>query len=334
MKIKQYPADSKLIKIPWTLKENFLGDPENFMRDIACISTESISPFFKRKDKVMSLIEASEKIYNPFDDNTGKLKEDFIPSTSDTFHRYLHVDLGLTRDACGISMCHAPYFVPRSLLTLEEGVQRRRNINLPFVRFDFVGRIKADRGEEIILSQIREIIYDISRRGFFINLMSYDGFQSVESIQILRSQGYRVSRLSIDRTATRLIIDKHYEKNNGVKRESTDGQNTAAIQSLKDALYDDRLAVPFHPYVEKELKGAEIDYKKNKVDHNSRGTIDVLHSMSGSCYNLVNNEHELIETHSDDEYDRDYADDFYGDSLNDNYELDVEYDEDEGWDTF
>lgn len=311
-------SKDRRLKIPWSLRANFLGDPENFMRDIACISTESVTPFFKRRDKIAQLEEASKHIRNPFNDERAGLEEDFGPIKGDNFARYIHVDLGLTKDAVGISMCHAPHFVKRNRMVFEDGKQINRQLSLPHIKFDFVGRIKALRGEEIIFAEIRNIIYDISARGFYVNLISFDGFQSVDSIQILQSQGYKISRLSIDRTSTKLLIDKHYDKNNGVKRESTDGQTIAAVQSLKDALYDDRLEIPYHPYVTKELQGAEIDYRKNKVDHRARGTIDVLHSLSGSCYNLTNNEKEYVEDYSDDEYNEEIGDDFYRDSLNEN----------------
>ena len=57
-------------------------------------------------------------------------------------------------------------------------------------------------------------------------------------------------------------------------------------------MYDDRLSIPYHEYWKREAIGAEIDYKKNKVDHKPRGTIDLLQSMAGSVYNLINNEKE------------------------------------------
>lgn len=329
-------SKDKLIKIPWSLRERFLGDPENFMRDVACVSTESVSPFFRRRDMIVELEEKSKKTNNPFNDIKGRLEPDFKPLAEDYHARYMHIDLGLTRDACGISMCHAPYFVTRTKKIFDDGQARIETFHLPFVRFDFIGRIKATMGDEIILSNIREIIYDIASRGFYLNLISYDGFQSVESMQILRSQGYKVARLSIDRTSTKLIVDKHYDKFNGVRRESTDGQLTAAVQSVKDALYDGRLEVPYHEYVRKEMEGAEIDYKKNKVDHKPRGTIDILHTLSGATYNLINNERYYVEDFSDQEYQDQIGDDFYEDNLSE--DLDTDYLEDskdnDPWQTF
>ncbi len=298
-----------IIKVPVELKAMFLKDPENFIRDIACVSTESTRPFFRRVDKIIGLTKNG--FPNPFNDRTLEFDDDWKLEDGDTYKRYMHIDLGLTKDAVGISMCHAPYFVERELTDLSKDGIFTQAVKLPYVKFDFLGRIKTTRGEEIMLSRIREIIYDISKRGFYIGLITYDGFQSTDSIQILRSQRYKISRLSIDRTATKIILDKGAKDGSGVTRKSTDGQILAAVQSIKDVLYDDRLEAPVHPYWEIEARGAEIDYKKNKVDHKPRGSIDLFQSMAGSTYNLINNEREY--TDDDEETIAAMSDDFYDD---------------------
>ena len=279
------------IKIPLELKANYLRDPENFLRDIACVPTESTRPFIKNKKKIEIVHNNAHN--NPFIEEKRGFKEGWGPSDGTlTFPRYMHIDLGLRKDAVGISMCHASHFVDRQKVEIEAFGNKMKNIRLPFINFDFVGRVQAAKGEEILLSEVREIIYTIQRLGFYLGLITFDGFQSVDSIQILRNQGFKVGRLSIDRTSTKLVLDKRSKTGDGLKRLSTEGQTMAAMQGLKDALYDDRLAIPFHEYWRKEAIGAEIDYKKNKVDHKPRGTIDMLQSMAGSVYNLINNEKE------------------------------------------
>jgi len=305
-----------LVKVPLELKPNFLRDPENFLRDIACIPTESTRPFIRSKDKIMRL--EKEAFQNPFNEEKRVFHPDFTAGTGNPYNRYMHIDLGLKKDAVGISMCHAPNFEERIVHDLEFNGVKSRNVRLPFIKFDFLGRIKAGRGEEVLLSEVREVIYEITRRGFYIALLTFDGFQSVDSIQILRNQGYKVGRLSIDRTATKLILDKHARSDDGIRRVSTEGQIMGAMQSLKDALYDTRISIPYHEYWVKEATGAEIDYRKNKVDHKPRGTIDLLQSMAGGVYNLVNNEVEY-DFRSDEEQDS-----LTGDSFFDNYQFDDE----------
>jgi len=288
-------SERKTIKIPLSLKARFLSDPENFIRDIAAISTESISPFFRRKDKLTELLEKSKDRYNPFDEDSLVFDEDFV--CRDNFTRYMHIDLGLNKDAVGISMCHIPFFMDREdWITGPEGLER--NIDrVPFVNFDFIGRIKADKGEEIILSEVRQVIYELTNLGFYIDLITYDGFQSVESIQTLRAQGYRAARLSVDRTSTKVLSvklkeDKTGKSNYGIRRESTDGNIIAAWQSLKEVVYEDRIGMPYYEWVIEEARGLQEDRVKQKIDHRPKGTSDVIQSVSGSTFNAVVNEQE------------------------------------------
>ena len=303
------------IKVPMELKANYLRDPENFLRDIACIPTESTRPFIKDRSKV-EVVDRNAHA-NPFIEEKRSFDPNFGPGPGrGQYTRYMHIDLGLRKDAVGISMCHASHFVERQQVQIEAFGNKLTNVRLPFIKFDFLGRVSAAKGEEILLSDIREIVYRIQRMGFYLGLITFDGFQSVDSIQILRNQGFKVGRLSIDRTSTKLILDKRSKSGDGLSRQSTDGQTMAAMQALKDALYDDRLAIPVHEYWKKEAIGAEIDYKKNKVDHKPRGTIDLLQSMAGSVYNLVNNEREYTAAEANvnkglsDDFDLDFDDSY------------------------
>ena len=301
------PIQRKRIRVPLELKSLFLRNPENFIRDLACVSTESVRPFFKRQIEITKVEVGAYK--NPFDDKLLEFDEDFHPKPGDNHRRFMHIDLALKKDAVGISMCHSPKFVEREIVEFDKNQMVKAVVRVPFIKFDFLGRIGSTRGEEILLSQIREVVYEISRRKFYIALLTYDGFQSVDSIQILRSQGYKVARLSVDRAATKVLLDKKAPDGTGIIRKSTEGQILGPMQALKDVLYDSRLAIPYHEYWKIEAKGAEIDYRKNKVDHKPRGSIDLLQSMAGGAYNLINNEFEYIEESL--EAQQETEDDFY-----------------------
>ena len=67
----------KVVRIPLELKANYLRDPENFLRDIACVPTESTRPFFKDKSKIYAIDEKAHK--NPFDDEERGLDYNFLP---------------------------------------------------------------------------------------------------------------------------------------------------------------------------------------------------------------------------------------------------------------
>jgi len=304
----------KTIRIPLSLKTRFLSDPENFIRDIAAVSTESVNPFIRRAGKISEWEERSKAIPNPFDEDALVFDEDYI--CDDSFARYMHIDLGVTKDAVGISMGHIPFFIDReNWITGPDGLERQID-RVPFVRLDFVGRLKAAKGEEIILSEVRQIIYELTNLGFYIDLITYDGFQSVESIQTLRNQGYRAARLSIDRTSTKVLSvkqkdDRLGKSNHGIRRESTDGNVLAAWESLKEVIYEDRIESPYHPYIFAEARGLQEDRKKLKVDHRPKGTSDVIQSVSGVVFNAVTNETEGPQ-HDIQAYMKKMGDSFYG----------------------
>ena len=68
---------SPIIKIPLELKANYLRDPENFLRDIACVPTESTRPFFKDKNKVYEVEKRLLKI--PLTMKKGDWREILFP---------------------------------------------------------------------------------------------------------------------------------------------------------------------------------------------------------------------------------------------------------------
>src|SRR3989339_763136 len=188
-----------IIRVPKSLQSSAQRNIENFIRDIANISQRGIHPFIRRKRKIKDCKKPYPNLFNPF---TKTFDPDFI--CKDTFRRFMHIDLGQNRDAVGIAMCHVPSFVDREVW-LENPNDKDKlkieKVKLPVVKCDFWGRITVRKGEDIILGEIRELIYELARRHFYFGLISFDRFQSLDSIQILRTYGFRAGHLSIDRTA-------------------------------------------------------------------------------------------------------------------------------------
>ena len=95
-----------------------------------------------------------------------------------------------------------------------------------------------------------------------IKWVSFDNFQSTDSMQILAQQGFIVGYQSMD-------------------------TDTAAYDLTKQALHDRRVLAPAHPKVQKELCTLEYDAKKRKVDHQPQGSKDVSDSLAGVCFGLT-----------------------------------------------
>jgi len=274
-----------IIRVPKSLLVSAKRDLPNFIRDIANFTQRGARPFIRRMTAIKNMRSGLENPFNPFKLN---FEEDF--KCLDNFPRFLHFDLSVTKDSVGVSCCHVPHYVDSE--TYDETNSNYYKTKSPYVKFDFWGKISVKRGQEIILSEIREIIYELSRRGFYIALITFDRFQSIDSIQILRSFGYLATHLSVDRTSNAIIIDRDGEY--GFRKMSTEGNTNAAMQNFKDLLYNDRLSIPdkskyFETYYpEIEAKTAQ-ETRSGKIDHPPKGSIDVLHSLAGSAYNAVMN---------------------------------------------
>jgi hypothetical protein len=278
---------------------------ENFIRDIACVPRAGIQPFIRRRKKVYSAIKSYRNPFNPY---TYSFDPDF--KCTDKYQRYMHIDLGVTKDAVGISMAHVPRVVSRH--TIEEKSKKSMQVDLPVVRVDFWGRITVAKGEEIVLADIRELIYELSRRGFYFGLITFDRFQSIDSIQTLRSYGYTCGHFSVDRTSSTLELDRKRRGGNekpnplGYNKKSTEGNTMYAMMTLKDLMYDDRLELPATRldlydkdwFAEECIQSQEVN---GKIDHPTVGTIDVMHSVAGSTTHAIVNEKIFVTTDTEKE---------------------------------
>ena len=80
-----------IIQIPLELKANYLRDPENFLRDIACVPTESTRPFIKDKGKIAFVEKNAHE--NPFNEDKRSFIEGYGPADGTIqFARYMHID--------------------------------------------------------------------------------------------------------------------------------------------------------------------------------------------------------------------------------------------------
>jgi len=261
--------------------------------DFACISAESGTPYFRRKDAIRAAFKDNRP--NPFDEDRWAFADDFM--CKDSYRRFIHVDLAKNRDAAGIAMCHAPKFVDVERVNLQS--MERTTERAPHIVVDFMGRLKAPAGGEIIFSDVRQLIYElVEKRGFRIALVTFDRWQSVDIIQQLQAYGLNVGLLSVDRTATYPVLD--YSKDGNIRKESSSGRYTICYETLKEALYDGRVSVPVHPYWEKELSTAQRVISLGtrgveRVEKPRGGSDDLLQAVAGCVFMLTVNEKEYVE---------------------------------------
>ena len=251
---------SRIIKVPEFYRRDFETDPEGSLRDYAGEATLTITPFFGDRERVWAMADTWQALEHmtPFVDRVVDLTHGYPEQTegyevaNPEIWRAAHVDLALSRDRCGIAVGH----VYKTDFIRRRGADDKLNVEeVPFVAFDVVLAIEPPKNGEIQLGDVRSILYLLRDMGLPIKWVTYDGFQSKDSQQMLRKKGFKTGQLSV---------------------ESLD-----VYDDFKQAVYEYRTASPEHSLAFSELCKLEADYKKKRVDHPQNGSKDVADAMCG-----------------------------------------------------
>ena len=269
-----------LIAVPEEYRHDFEKDLEGATRDLAGVATVAVSPYLSRREKIEEAIDYTRQ--HPFSTESwdpsqpGRFKwEKMVQQTVDRDYltdypvykpilnpqspRVIHIDPSLTGDATGFAMGHVGGWAS-VIRRNDEGHKFAERA--PIFVIDLALRITPPLGDEIQFADIRRLVYELSQRGYTITKVTMDSWQSVEAIQKLNQKGFNAEVLSVDRTM-------------------------APYETLKSALYENRLKVYDYPPLIKELRELEHDRVKRKVDHPSRGSKDVSDAVAGVCFTLV-----------------------------------------------
>jgi hypothetical protein len=260
-------ANKDFIEVPNAYRKDFTNNPEKALRDLAGIPPATNDPFISLTHKIDEAVEkwiARHGNQSPVDDNpTRPGFADWFTANGDPRRRAVHVDLAISGegDALGLAMAH-----------IEELVEIDGELK-PYIVFDCLVRVKAMPGTEIMLSDIRRIIYDLKEEhGFRIIDVTLDGFQSTDTIQMLRKRRFRADYLSVDKS-------------------------TLPYEDLREAIYDSRIEFPpYETYINKgDAKRVQIAVQElqqlqhtgKKIDHPVKGSKDVADAMAGVITTLL-----------------------------------------------
>jgi hypothetical protein len=240
--------------------------PERYKARILCEPGVAEDAFFKN----MAAVKRSFKLElpSPVDPDTGRFRSWFV--CKDNFYRFGHVDLAKNRDRAAVAFCHA-FQVEKREMEITEEVEGQTKakvivVDLPHVRLDCLVYFKAPPGGEVDFEAVRNCILDfVDCRGFKVELITFDGYQSVQMKQSLEAKGLTVDDQSVDRT-----------------RE--------AYETWQDAVYEGR----FVSYYIKDLVEDEIpfliDFKGRKIEHRKERGKDGSDAVAGAVNNCVKSE--------------------------------------------
>lgn len=228
-------------EVPIDFKTIAIMNPERFMRDFGAVPSLVLEPYDRNPEKL------KEMMILDYPEINGQLKPDFTGKEDKDY--FIHIDLALKHDACGFAMGHF------------DGFDESEGEKKPKVVIDYIKRITASPGGEIKFSDVRSLIYDLQGRNFRIKKVTFDGFQSADSIQILKTKGIDAEVLSVDRTLS-------------------------PYDTMKEMLHSNRLILCKFDYLYEEYKRLEL-VKGKKVDHPPKGSKDLTDAVAGVCYNIA-----------------------------------------------
>lgn len=251
-------ADQPLVKaIPRDFRTEFEHDMLSAIRDIAGHSTFALHPYMIDTDAVARAFGQRPSILS-------LAETDFVTTRPKIFPhlfsrpgepRMVHVDLALSGDSAGVAIGHVDRFVEvrRSDTTSE---------TMPHICFDAVLRVKPPRNGEIEFESIRRLLYRLRELGLNLKWVSFDTYQSRDSIQLLRQKGFTTGSQSIDADSTPYDV-------------------------TKSALYDGRVAAPAHDHAKMEFIRLERDPRKGTIDHPDGFSKDCSDAMAGVVFGLT-----------------------------------------------
>lgn len=252
--------------------DDYREDPVMARAKYECAPALAISPYFRNGIAVNACFGAHPQGLSipdyTWSDNAWSPDYEFAPHLVPVSgaNYAMHADLAITGDAAGVAMSHVARWEEVTKVQEGERGEMTSFVELrPVVVVDFVAHwsasLQVEPAREVQIRWARQLAFELIRRGFNVLRFSFDGFQSVDSIQILEAHGVESEKVSTDRT------DELWK-------------------NLRDLMYEGRVHIGQHPDLLREL--LSLDRLPNgKVDHPPAGSKDLADALAGSVHGAV-----------------------------------------------
>lgn len=226
---------------------DFYRDPSDAMGRFACEPSQANKSFFKNHDKIDTAFSRINGV-----DHAGVFYENFKPIPEAQY--YMHVDLAQKHDHCAVSMAHVERWIEYPSKPLPEF--------FPVVSVDFVRWWTPTASTTVDFQDVINFIREVRRKGFNIKLVTFDRWNSLDTMNALERLGIETNSLS--------IVKPHYD-------------------DFLITMYDDRLVGPREGVLIDELKALRRVMRNGKehIDHPSTNTKDLSDAVCGSIWNAV-----------------------------------------------
>jgi intein/homing endonuclease len=270
-------VNCQVFEVPVEHFDAFDIDCESATRNLAGISTKSFMKLFSNKERVLSC--QNKDLKNLFESDIMQIHlgcgielaslflekigctirgSQYYPRRHPDCPRYLHVDLAKNTCRAGIACVHPSKHILTPYSTQNE------DLNLldicKEIEVDFVIALEGGRNKQPIdFDNIRRLIFFLRKLNFWIRQVSYDSWQSEDSIQRLTEAGIKAVVISIDRDVKPYLITR----------------NTINAKKMN---------MPIIPILEQELLDLDFNLAENKVDHPEGGSKDTSDALAGATY--------------------------------------------------
>jgi hypothetical protein len=247
-----------VMEVPEEFRSEFTRDILSAIRDIAGSATFALHPFIVNTEAVAKAFGVRQSVLSTQETDFVAARPLLYPNriVRPDEPRLAHVDLGLTGDSAGVAVGWVEGFanVPRSDNTFEM---------MPIINFDLILEVKPPQGGEIEFENIRKLFYKLREAGMNLKWISFDTYQSADSIQLLRQKGFVTGPYSMDATST-------------------------AYDFTKAAFYDGRIRAPLHDKALSEMVRLERKPQNGLIDHPPNFSKDCSDAVAGVVFGLTN----------------------------------------------
>jgi len=240
-------------------------NPIRYACRILCEPKVAEDAFFKNHVAIKRAFRRD--LPNPIDMETGHYKYDFRCKGTDNFLRFGHVDLAKNRCRAAFSFVHA-YNVKQEKIEAEdkEGEKQIVTVDMPLLKMDVLAYFEAPPGGEVDFAKVQSMLVEfVEQRGFYVALLTFDGYQSLQMMQAMAAKGLEVDIQSVDRT-----------------RE--------AYETWQDALYEGRFVSYYNKILVEEEMPFLIDWKGKRIEHRTGRGKDGSDAVAGAVNNCVKEE--------------------------------------------
>lgn len=267
------------VKGPEVFEEDYKEDPVMARAKYECKPAGAVQPFFRNDEALAAHFAAVERepVTVAYDckecvndegkkfwrwDVTYDFDPLFVPIEGANYA--MHADIAISRDRCGVAMSHVrDWNSITRVITDEEGGESETVEYEPLVVNDFTFYLDHDitatpAPREIQIRWVQQLVHELRRRAFAVGSVTFDSYQSTESIQRLKDVGIEADRLSTDKDPSIFV-------------------------NARDMVYSQRLSTPYVPLLHKELSTLQAP-PSGKIDHPPGGSKDLADAWACSIY--------------------------------------------------